>query len=90
MNNRTPTKVLGAITRQEIWTGKRPTIEQYRVFGSCAYKFKEDHRRKNVDPKAQKLMFVGYTRTDRRYRLLHWEKKRMILTAHVKFDEKSS
>lgn len=90
LKNRTPTRILEMATPYELWTGEKPSIEHYRVFGCCAYAFEEDHKRKKLDPKAKKLVFIGYTRTDQNYRLLDWEKKRIIITPHVVFDERKS
>lgn len=84
LKSRTQTKVLGTITTHELWAGEKSSIEHYRLFSCCAYAFEEDHLR------AKKLIFLGYTRTDRNFRLLDREEKRIFVTQHVKFDVNSS
>jgi hypothetical protein len=58
--NRTPTKALKNITLEEAWTKIKPDVSHFRVFGSIAWAHIPDEKRKALQPKSEKCIFVGY------------------------------
>ncbi|BES98092.1 Hydra magnipapillata [Nesidiocoris tenuis] len=67
--NRSPTKRLKNATPQEIWTGVRADLSHLRVFGCPAFAHVPKERRRKLDPKAESLIFVGYSDCSKAYRL---------------------
>ena len=85
--NRTPTKALKNITPEEAWTKIKPDVSHFRVFGSIAWAHIPDEKRKALQPKSEKCIFVGYSEDVKGYRLLQPHCNEIILRRDVKFDE---
>jgi len=58
--NRCPTKKLHYLTPEEMWLGKKPSFEHFRIFGSFCYVHTLDQRRKKLDIKVEPMVLVGY------------------------------
>ena len=58
--NRSPTKKLEEITPEEAWTGKKPRVSHFRIFGSPCWKHVPDEKRKKLDDKSIEMIMVGY------------------------------
>jgi hypothetical protein len=85
--NRTPTKALKNITPEEAWTKIKPYVSHFRVFGSIAWAHIPNEKRKTLQPKSEKCIFVGYSEDVKGYRLLQPHCNEIILRRDVKFDE---
>jgi hypothetical protein len=57
--NQTPTKALKSTTPEEAWTKIKPDLSDFRVFGSIAWAHIPDEKRKALQPKSEKCIFVG-------------------------------
>ena len=64
----------------EVWTGAKPSITHFRVFGCLAHILVLAETRRKLDPKSVTGMFVGYAEDQgaRVYKLYHEETKRVI------------
>jgi hypothetical protein len=85
--NRTPTKALKNITSEEAWTKIKPDVSHFCVFGSIAWTHISDEKRKALQPKSEKCIFVGYSEDVKGYKLLQSHCNEIILRRDVKFDE---
>jgi hypothetical protein len=85
--NHTPTKALKNITPKESWTKIKPNVSHFRVFGSIAWAHIPDEKRKVLQPKSKKCIFVGYSEDVKGYRLLQTHCNEVIIRRDVKFDE---
>jgi hypothetical protein len=85
--NRTPTKALKNITPEEAWTKIKPDVSHFRVFGSIAWAHIPHEKRKALQPKSEKCIFVGYSEDVKGYRILQPHCNEIILRRDVKFDE---
>jgi hypothetical protein len=85
--NHTPTKALKNITPEEAWTKIKPDVSHFRVFGTIAWAHIPDEKRKSLQPKSEKCIFVGYSEDVKGYRLLQPHCNEIILRRDVKFDE---
>jgi hypothetical protein len=85
--NHTPTKALKNITPEEAWTKIKPDVSHFRVFGSIAWAHIPDEKRKALQPKSEKCIFVGYSEDVKGYRLLQPHCNEIIIRRDVKFDE---
>lgn len=70
IKNRSPTKAVRGITPEEKWTGKKVDLSNMRVFGCIAYALIPHEKRKKLDAKSQRLIFVGYCTESKGYRLV--------------------
>jgi hypothetical protein len=66
--NRTPTATVHGMTFKEKFTGKKPNVSHFRVFGCIAYVHVPDEKRLKLDPKAEKCIFIGYSLEQKGYR----------------------
>jgi hypothetical protein len=88
--NHTPTKALKNITLKEAWSKIKPDVSHFHVFGSEAWAHIPDEKRKALQPKSEKCIFVGYSEDVKGYRLLQPHSNEIIIRRDVKFDENLS
>jgi hypothetical protein len=87
LQNRMPTG--GDIsTPYEKWTGRKPKLDYLRQFGASAYMMIPAEKRRKLDEKARKLVFVGYPTGTKGYRLLDTATDRIYISRDVIFIEK--
>lgn len=87
LKNRTPVKVLNK-TPFEVWYGKRPKVNNPRVFGSDAYAHVPRDERAKFDMKTRKCIMVGYGDVTKGYRLYDATEGKIIHNCDVQFNEK--
>ncbi|UYV60351.1 hypothetical protein LAZ67_1000907 [Cordylochernes scorpioides] len=63
------TKVLGNSTPYEIWYKRKPSILHLKNFGCNAYVHTPKDNRKKLDKNSTRTFFVGYTETNKNYRM---------------------
>jgi hypothetical protein len=85
--NFTPTNVLKNITPEEYWTKIKPDVSHFHVFGSIAWAHILDAKRKSLQPKSEKCIFVVYFEDVKGYRIFQPHCKEIIIRRDVKFDE---
>jgi hypothetical protein len=85
--NCTPTKALKNITPEEAWTKIKLDVSHFCVFGSIAWAYIPDEKRKALQPKSEKCIFVGYSEDVKGYKLLQSHCNEIIIRRDVKFDE---
>jgi hypothetical protein len=85
--NCTPTKALKNITLEEAWNKIKPDVSHFRVFGSIAWAHIPDEKRKALQPKSEKCIFVGYFENVKGYILLQPHCNEIIIRIYVRFDE---
>ena len=74
------------MTPFEAFTGKKPNVENLRIFGCDAYAHTPKDERKKLDSKTKKSTFLGYGDGVNGYRYDN-EKKRVFHSRDVKFNE---
>lgn len=85
--NRSPTKALKYRTPYEMWTGKKPNINNMRIFGCPVMVHLPKAKRQKWDSKAVKMIFVGYCDYTKGYRLYDENKKQIYKSRDVVFLE---
>jgi hypothetical protein len=85
--NQTPTKTLKNITLEESWTKLNTYVSHFQVFGSVAWVHILEEKRKALQPKSEKCIFVGHSEDVKSYRLLQQHCNEIIIRRDVKFDE---
>lgn len=69
IRNRIPTTQHPNSTPYELWTEKKANLEHLRIFGTEAYAHVPKQLRTKLDPKAKKVLLVGYQGNSNNYRL---------------------
>lgn len=67
--NRSPTLAVKAVTPEEAWSGNKPCVDYFRVFGYIAYVHTPDARRSKLDDKSMKCVLLGVSEESKAYRL---------------------
>jgi hypothetical protein len=87
--NRTPTSVVHGMTLEEKYSGKKPDLSHFKVFGCIAYVHVLDKLRIKLDPKAGKCVFIGYSLEQKGYICYNHVTHEMRVSRDV-FNEMSS
>jgi hypothetical protein len=87
LQNKSPHKVLGRMTPEEAFTGKRPEIGHIRIFGCLVYCHVPTERRTKLEPTAEKGILVGYSETSKAYRVYIPALRRTVVRRDVRFEE---
>jgi hypothetical protein len=67
VQNRSPHKILGNKTPEEVFTGKKPKVSHLRIFGYPMYIHVPKEKRMKLEPLGKKGTFVGYNETLKAY-----------------------
>ena len=88
--NQCPTKSVKNKTPHEAWSGKKPTVEHLRVSGCIAYAQVPKARRKKLDDRGEKCIFIGYSTHSKAYKLYNPTTKKVLESRDVIFSEGES
>ena len=86
LKNRSPSKVLNKAPF-EVWHGRKPKVNHFRVFGSDAYAHIPKEERAKFNSKTRKCVLLGYGNVTKGYRLYDLAQKRIIHSRDVQFNE---
>ena len=86
LKNRSPFKVLNK-TPFEVWHGRKPKVNHFRVFGSDAYAHIPKDERTKFDSKTCKCVLLGYRNVTKGYILYDLAQKRLIHSHDVQFNK---
>ena len=78
------------MTPEEAWSGRKPNVEHLRIFGCIAYAHIPDEKRKKLDDKGVKCIFLGYSDVSKAYKLFDPITEKIIISRDVIFDEANS
>jgi len=70
-----------------LWYGKKPTVRHLRVWGCIAYAHVAQEKRSKFEAKAVKSIMIGYSESSKAWRLWDTERKRLIVSRDVTFNE---
>ena len=88
--NRCPTKALLNKTPIEAWSGRKPSVRHFKVFGCLCYSRVPKERRSKLDETSEKCIFMGYSSQSKGYRLYNLKTNKLIISRDVIFDEKAA
>jgi hypothetical protein len=86
ISNRIPTAALGSVTPEELWTGKRSSLDNIHVFGCRAHSLIQGHRKK-FDSKSLLCIYLGPSGISPGHRLYNLKTNKVIISRNVTFDE---
>ena len=90
VQNRFPHRILGMITLEEAFSGKRPDISHLRIFGSPVYIHVMKDARKMLEPTAEVGIFLGYNDTPHNYRVYFLDSRKTVVRWDIKFQEEKA
>ncbi|TXG51514.1 hypothetical protein EZV62_024038 [Acer yangbiense] len=88
--NRSPTFSVRNMTPEEAWSGRKPTIDHFRIFGCIAYAHFPDEKRKKLDDKGKKCVFLGVSEASKAYKLFNPLTKKIVTSRDVIFDKENT
>lgn len=88
--NRSPTLSVKDKTPEESWSGIKPSVEHFRVFGCIGHVHIPDAKRLKLDDKSHRCVLLGMSDESKAYRLFDPVKKKVVISRDVQFDEKES
>ena len=88
--NWAPTIAVHDQTPKESFTGRKPDYSHLRVFGCICYVDIPDERRKKLDVKVDKCIFLGYATNSKGYKCYNPMTKAFYVSRDVTFDEVNS
>jgi hypothetical protein len=74
-------------THEEYFTGKKPDVSHFKIFGSSVYVHVTKKTRKKLEPTTEVGIFVGYTETPHNYCVYFPNSKMIVMRQDIKFDE---
>ena len=87
LRNRSPTISVIGMTPYEAWTGKKPSVDHLRIFGSACFAHVPKDERKKLDPKAREAILLGYGTETKGYRLYDVKTSKVFFSRDVVFNE---
>ncbi|GKA00599.1 retrovirus-related pol polyprotein from transposon TNT 1-94 [Tanacetum coccineum] len=88
--NRSPALIVKNKCPEEAWSGFKPSVSYFKVFGSIAHVHILDCKRTKLDDKSKKCVFLGVSEESKAYRLYNPISQNIIVSRDVVFDEDSS
>jgi len=85
--NRSPTFALRDVTPEEAWSGRKPAVDHFKIFGSIAYAHVPEAKRKKLDDRGEKCVFLGVSEASKAYKLFNPLTKKVVTSRDVVFDE---
>ncbi|CAL2276266.1 unnamed protein product [Prunus armeniaca] len=88
--NRSPTLIVKNMTPEEAWSGIKPSVEHFRVFGCVSHVHIPDAKRTKLEDKSFSCVLLGVSEESKAYRLYDPVSKRIVVSRDVKFEEDKS
>jgi hypothetical protein len=87
LQNRSPHRVVGSMTLEEAFSGKKPEVGHFRIFGCITYSYVPSEKRTKLEPMAERGIFVGYSETSKAFRIYLPSLRKTVLRRDVRFEE---
>ncbi|XP_072007160.1 cytochrome P450 2D20-like isoform X3 [Engystomops pustulosus] len=88
LQNRLPGKATKK-TPYELWNNRKPELKHIRIFGSKAFVHVPKEKRTKWEAHAKEGILVGYSETQKGYRILHPETNKVTISRDIVIDENS-
>ncbi|CAJ2655081.1 unnamed protein product [Trifolium pratense] len=87
VQNRSPTVAVKDMTPEEAWSGLKPAVHFFKVFGCIGYVHVSDAQRKKLDNKSVKCILLGISEESKAYKLYDPISRKVIVSRDVVFAE---
>lgn len=88
--NRSPTVAVKNITPEEAWSGVKPSVSHFRVFGCISHAHVPDSKCTKLDDKSIKCVLLGISEESKAYRLYEPISQKILVSRDVVFEENNS
>jgi hypothetical protein len=88
VQNRIPHRILKDTTREEAFSGKKPNVENLRIFGCPVYSHIPKDKRNKIEPSGKKGIFVEYSDSSKAFRIYILEQHKIEVRRDVTFNER--
>lgn len=88
--NRSPTLAVRNKTPEEAWSGIKPSVAYFRVFGCVSHVHIPDSKRIKLDDKSKRCVLLGVSDESKAYRLYDPNSQKIIISRDVVFEEDKS
>jgi hypothetical protein len=88
--NRSPTFAVKNQTPEEAWSGVKPSVEHFKVFGCVSHMHVPDSRRTKLDDKSLSCVLLGISEESKAYRLYDPVSQKILVSRDVVFEEDKS
>jgi hypothetical protein len=88
VQNRSPHRILKDMTPEEAFSGKKPNVENLRIFGCPVYSHIPKDKRNKLEPSGKKGIFMGYSDSSKSYRIYIPEQHKIEVRRDVTFNER--
>jgi hypothetical protein len=88
VQNRSPHRILKDMTPEEAFSGKKPNVENLRIFGCQVYSHIPKNKRNKPEPSRKKGIFVGYSDSSKAYRIYIPDQHKIEVSRDVTFNER--
>jgi len=85
--NRSPTLAVKNQTPEEAWSGIKPSVVYFRVFGCISHVHVPDSKRAKLDDKSLACVLLGVSEESKAYRLYDPASQKIIVSRDVVFEE---
>ncbi|KAL8137841.1 hypothetical protein V2J09_003842 [Rumex salicifolius] len=85
--NRCPALVVLNTTPEEAWSGVKPSVEHFKIFGCIGHVHIPDVKRTKLDHKSVKCVFLGFSSESKAFRMFEPLGKKVHISRDVIFEE---
>lgn len=85
--NRCPTSAMKDMTPEEAWKEEKPSVEHFRIFGCIGHVHIPDEKRKKLDDKSSRCVFLGFSEESKANRMYDPKSKKIVISRDVIFEE---
>jgi hypothetical protein len=75
------------MTPEEAFSGKKPEVGHFHIFGCITYSYVPSEKRTKLDPMAKRGIFVGYGETSKAFCIYLPSLRKTVLRRDVRFEE---
>lgn len=77
------------MTLEEALFGHKPAVYRFRIFGFVTYAHIPDEKKRKLDDKGEKCVFLSVSDQSKAYKLYNPITKKIVISRNISFDEKS-
>lgn len=85
--NRCVTRALDDKVPEELWSGNKPNVDYFRVFGCIGHTHIPSQNRTKLDPRSHKCVLFGISKESKAYRLYDPVQEKIVISCNVIFEE---
>jgi hypothetical protein len=87
VQNRSPHQILKNMTPEEAFTGVKPEVGHFKIFGCPVYIHVPKEKRTKLDPSDRKGTLVGYSESSKAYQIYIPSQRQIEVSKDVTFEE---